>query len=836
MDPTEALISRALVLLAEWPLALDELTRRLDTEGLLGHLREDGVPEEELVEAVVEELLDTDSTWATPHDEMVGSTAALLDGIVLTHRLTAEELGDEVVAMVPDLEILDWDLPDGLELAGGGRVEDVSFDEFTSALAGPSGWLSAFVAGDCVAFSRRGGQLFVEKVEALGDGQRELDALRRYLDDRLPENCGDEATPILLDALIADPGAFRSAVPPVTELFDALGLDRRGFSFGRRGEAWKSVVEQFRDRERAAVAREWRFDECCRRAFGLVNAAFDAAGPDGTDVARPGEVAAALLHGAVAPAFAEHEVDDRVFADRRVAGFAETVVAGSRQTAGARLVAAAAADAIGDVTVAEAHLREAVRADPEYSPAALALAEYETDRGNLERAIALLRHPELSSTPTLELLLEEQDRRAAPFRGVGRNDPCPCGSGRKFKVCCQRRAAPPLPERLSLFQHKLNAFATVHHHAQIVGIASAACDPDDPDLADRIVELCDGPVIRDFAIWEGGLAAEYLDRRGSLLPSDERDLLVALLDEPRRLWELVEVNAGVGMTLRDTRTGDQRRVRDVAGSRGRSPGEYLLARVADLPGGAELIGMPLEIPLNLRASALDLVDHDPDADALAEWYGRATALPQLRNRENEPLTLCRAELRVLDGSELETAGLDAAFERGEPGTWTELWTLPDGERIVRGTLYLEGGALIVEANSVERFERLLDAVGEAVPGAVVVDEQRTAPEVALANARRNHAMTDDHGPLGGPAETPPPELVEALAEYIRERERAWVDESIPALGGLTPRQALDDPTRREDLEALLRDMDRHQAEGPGRGFDSGRIRSLLSLDSGGAGS
>ncbi|WP_428484137.1 SEC-C metal-binding domain-containing protein [Rhodopila sp.] len=23
-----------------------------------------------------------------------------------------------------------------------------------------------------------------------------------------------------------------------------------------------------------------------------------------------------------------------------------------------------------------------------------------------------------------------------PYRGVGRNDPCPCGSGKKFKNCC----------------------------------------------------------------------------------------------------------------------------------------------------------------------------------------------------------------------------------------------------------------------------------------------------------------------------------------------------------------------------------------------------------------
>lgn len=24
-------------------------------------------------------------------------------------------------------------------------------------------------------------------------------------------------------------------------------------------------------------------------------------------------------------------------------------------------------------------------------------------------------------------------------KGVGRNSPCPCGSGKKFKACCQRR-------------------------------------------------------------------------------------------------------------------------------------------------------------------------------------------------------------------------------------------------------------------------------------------------------------------------------------------------------------------------------------------------------------
>jgi uncharacterized protein YecA (UPF0149 family) len=33
-----------------------------------------------------------------------------------------------------------------------------------------------------------------------------------------------------------------------------------------------------------------------------------------------------------------------------------------------------------------------------------------------------------------ELLTDEP--YVNPIRDVGRNDPCPCGSGRKFKKCC----------------------------------------------------------------------------------------------------------------------------------------------------------------------------------------------------------------------------------------------------------------------------------------------------------------------------------------------------------------------------------------------------------------
>ncbi len=42
--------------------------------------------------------------------------------------------------------------------------------------------------------------------------------------------------------------------------------------------------------------------------------------------------------------------------------------------------------------------------------------------------------------PTLPLLPELMPA-INPLRGIGRNDPCPCGSGKKYKKCCLRSAA-----------------------------------------------------------------------------------------------------------------------------------------------------------------------------------------------------------------------------------------------------------------------------------------------------------------------------------------------------------------------------------------------------------
>ena len=68
--------------------------------------------------------------------------------------------------------------------------------------------------------------------------------------------------------------------------------------------------------------------------------------------------------------------------------------------------------------------------------------------------------------------------------------------------------------------------------------------------------------------------------------------------------------------------------------------------------------------------------------------------------------------------------------------------------------------------------------------------------------------------------------------FIEQMERTWVDESIPALGGLTPREALVDPAVRPELEAMLDDMAWQERASSGGTMSASRVRALLGLPPG----
>jgi hypothetical protein len=169
------------------------------------------------------------------------------------------------------------------------------------------------------------------------------------------------------------------------------------------------------------------------------------------------------------------------------------------------------------------------------------------------------------------------------------------------------------------------------------------------------------------------------------------------------------------------------------------------------------------------------------------------------------------------------AALDRHFERSGDDEWTEFVELR-GEKVVRSFLRRESDQLVVETNSAERLDRVLASL-QNIGGLEFLEEER----IDLSSIR-GVATT---GTLDSPATSgdiePSPEVFNTLRRYVREKEDAWLDERIPALGGLTPRQAAADPTRREDLAALLNEFERRDAPPGTATFDVQRLRQALGL-------
>jgi len=61
--------------------------------------------------------------------------------------------------------------------------------------------------------------------------------------------------------------------------------------------------------------------------------------------------------------------------------------------------------------------------------------------GEPERVGGFNREPERVGGPALRMVQLPAGPAVNPHKNVGRNDPCPCGSGKKFKKCCLTAAA-----------------------------------------------------------------------------------------------------------------------------------------------------------------------------------------------------------------------------------------------------------------------------------------------------------------------------------------------------------------------------------------------------------
>ena len=220
--------------------------------------------------------------------------------------------------------------------------------------------------------------------------------------------------------------------------------------------------------------------------------------------------------------------------------------------AAALLLGARVAEGAGCTGQARALVEQCLAVVPGLLPAVRDAAEYELCAGNWARAWELA--DSIRTDPVAEPMLPSLAslRRSASGAGqVGRNRPCRCGSGRKYKSCClekDQQAVPhPLGERVAALYAMIATYAQrgPRRPAMDRMLACAAGAPQAAMLA------------LDLAVFDGGAARQFLADRGHLLRPDERELLGRWLTVPVDLYEVTWVQPGSQLRLRSLVGGPQ---------------------------------------------------------------------------------------------------------------------------------------------------------------------------------------------------------------------------------------------------------------------------------------
>ena len=688
---------------------------------------------EPMLDRLLDDLIDGPLHWLSGdrtlayHDTVADRT--------FTHLLNGAERELQVISVAVDLA--GYQRFDRVHLADGTELEQFSVEPGHLAWRGPDGWLERFEPGDLLSVTATFGLPTGEEpvdatvsIEVAADVAPLDGRLPRLLRDAYDDEQREHGLPVSTEDLVLwmchrDPQLFRRPLPPLSDWIEAAGLQLDGSLVAHDAAVWRRnqmvrrlgrLADLTPDREvRGAVWRavevlpdpDTRLDEVREALAGcaepeMLDLLADVLIPD---LLTPDDEY--VLDGAAAPG---HVFD--------MVGRAVAVARRPREIAVAEYLACVLRERCGQPLVAAEHLERAARAQPRLGPVVERLGWYRSDHGDARGAMQAWRvldeeHP---AAATVGRYLEGPTSRA----GTGRNDPCWCGSGRKFKQChLGASELPPLPDRVAWLTRKASLWLE-HQGGDTraaltdLAIAWVAGSPDadasdvwddDPETERRFRQAFADPILFDTALHEGGLFRRFLRERGELLPDDERLLATAWLTVDRSVHEVVDVERGVGLRLRDLATGEVVDVRERSASLEVERSERYCARVVPDGSTHQIVGGVFPVRVGHETAVLDLCD------------------------AGDPVELC---------------------------AWA--------------------GALVRPPTIVHR------------PGMIESMIDRAALDAAMSEV-------DGHDPAA---------VVRRLeAELTRQMQACWIDEQVPALGGLTPREAAADPTRREQLERLL---------------------------------
>ncbi len=845
--------------LADGPLPIGELHRRLRADGYRG------------TESVLQQHINFNPSFVSLSTG-IGHVPVLMEGVALALPVDDQTADQGFVLMHPWLDPIGWWLisahpelvdVDGTSLGPIGTEGRFIDGVDTDIVFGPTGWLDTH-RGRWMALRIRDGRVHVESLDSAPELSEELigrrgDVLRAAFDEQAErflsaeralgsedpvdgrEGNGHSATPsavpgdVVLEALAADSSVLVG--PPV--ILDDVHLAPAGLRLRRSFLVPADADEEVMAAEDAVRRARGRFgldDDDVVKIELLVGAMLlhvdgdpEAFGQDTTEHEAAARLFSTILQqGDLSPAVAL-ELATKVGHDAALAfahaagGHLDGDGAGHQ---GLAWLQGHCLLAMGRIDEAAAMLGQ-VTVDHRHPVLLLDQAEIEVHRSNVGAAHRLLTKVELvvDAAPfsmAVSLLGRRLDdlfdvvgpfSESRPAQLARRNDPCPCGSGRKYKVCHRGRELLPLSDRAGLLWLKMSGYCR-RHDAEVIGDLSD--EYDDAAGYHSDTDIAESPLMIDLALHEDEGVGRYLAAAERTLPDDE--LLLG------QQWQLIDRSVFETVTgddqrliLRNLATGDEIVIEGVDGSAAK-PHQLLVGRPLPVEESHRPFSGFVPVRPHNVGGLLDLIEAGDPFD-IAAYFGALTRPPRLANTDGEDMVM--TDLAWLVPADVDVTGRlePAGFKPAADDEWVLVRDTTNQADSIIATLRrraTESDAIRLEGsvNSVERADELEAIVAHRLPGAELID--RTATNVKVEDIELNQ----DSERIGGD-----PAIRQLLETRIAEFEAAWLDESIPALDGQTPRQAAADPVGREQLVRLLASFPSPPSDQPGMSAD--RLKAAL---------
>lgn len=452
----------------------------------------------------------------------------------------------------------------------------------------------------------------------------------------------------------------------------------------------------------------------------------------------------------------------------------------------------------------------------------------------------------------------------------GRNDPCPCGSGKKYKQCCLpaqtvaqaedflwhqiRHAINGLPDKLLTFsQSHWGKGALLEAWGDFTLWSEEEFSPDTPHMQlfmpwfffnwhpDYSIPDADTPRKKTTG-------QAFLDKHSRQLDPLLKRYIEQCCTAPFSFFDIVSVRPGDGFMLRDILTGEECYATEHSGSTQAETGQIVFGKLAKVDHVAILeASAPIFLPPIEKFAILELRKElyaleNPPSHALLEKYEyemlaiyhevyerlHNPPIPSLRNTDGDPTVFQKliydiqspqtafAALKQLciDSTEdelLQNAEFNAAGELQR----IEFPWLKKGnakhkswDNTILGHIGIKGHQLTVDVNSDKRAQQFQKLIEKLLPEARYKTSVIESPQAMLAHMQDEGESAKTRQRREKQEElNNRPEVQEKIMELMRAHFRKWPTEKLPALGGKTPLQTVKTKDGREKIEALLRDFE-----------------------------